>query len=312
VFNFVSLIFLLELKLTKPTSSQGNISLRDTVLTYFDNLADICVQSCLSYPDIQLLAQDNEGLKVEVSIIFGFSSSQEHTSKKDAEESAARAAIDILLAGNFSQKSNKVCLHELCQRESKYGKPEYKTFPDKVGPYYSTVYLKIVGVSDKCRSESEAKEYASRDVLNKLRLIPHLSKLLGDPRFTETEFHVQGAAGKYQAAMSTRFLFEPDRDECAGYDKPKDAEKHAARRVLSLLYPEVDARDVNKVKNILQEKNPYRVPTYEEVRFNDKYLSRVAVTFRTTDESHHQHVYQAKDAVVSKAFQRLRVDVMGL
>jgi hypothetical protein len=279
--------------------------------TYYSILEDIVRRPKLQHTLNVDLRQDGGGHGCKITVRYGFSSDTPYPSKKEAEESASKAAVDALDAdaggGNLAVgKMYRSYLNEFYQKNPDIGKPEYRTLPDKVGPYESVVYLNVVGEASNCESEVLARNTAARGILDKLRLVPAMSRLLSDSRFTEVEYEVNERDGKYQAAMSASFMFEAGVQE-PGYDKPKTAKKYAAQQVLRRLYPEARVENIDNCVNLLQERNPSKFPVYEDVRVDDKYKCHVRVNFRMSDTCHHDCILEAKEAVTKKTLVRVGI-----
>lgn len=291
-----------------PAKSVTKTALHYDKDSYYSILEDIIRRQRSPHPPVVDPSRDGAVHGCKVTVRYGFPSDKPYPSKRDAEDAAAKAAIDALDgAGRVPDgKKFRSYLNELYQKKPDIGQPEYNTFPDKVGPYESVVYLNVVGEATNCESEVHARDAAARKILDKLHLVPSMSRVLSDSRFTDIEFEVKEEAGKYQAAMRASFLFEPDAQH-PGYDKPKTAKKYAAQQVLGRLYPEVNASNIDNCVNLLQEKNPSKFPSYDDVRVDDKYKCRVKVNFRTSDTCFHEHVCEAKDAVARRTLVRLGI-----
>jgi len=240
--------------------------------SYVSVLKQLCDELGLSQPTVEV-TKKLEACVATVTVKFGYSSSQSHAKKADAQEDAARVALESLKAG--ADKSAKNCraqLNEYCQRQQQ-SKPDYKPSGDR--PFTYSVFVPIVHESRALPTEHDAVDDAALGILTKLGNVSHVLRM-----FDKFEnFSVSCTADSVFTLRAT-YHFTRTGMRLEGNKSKKTAEKLAAKHALSLLYPDKDKDPpLDKCKNILQEMNPQTSPQYLTVCENDLYYSEVIVTF---------------------------------
>lgn len=250
------------------TSTQAN-----PIITKNSSLISILQQLCaelgLDPPTVELSESSSSAYRATVSVRYGYSSSKAHAKKVEAQEDAAGVALLSLGSVEHVAKNCRTRLNEHCQQHRR-DKPEYVLSGS--GPFNCTVLVRTVHCGNDLATEAEAIDDAARGILAKIGRTDHLLQMIDDPRFES--FCV--SCNPY--ALTARYRFSRP---AAGQTSKKNAEKVAAERALSALYPELDPKPAfDHCKNKLQELYTHERPKYVPVPGDDDlFYSEVTVSF---------------------------------
>ena len=247
----------------------------DPVVTKNSSLNSILQQLCdelgLDPPTLEVLRSTSAAYRATVSVKHGYASHKSHAKKADAQEDAASVALSSLMVEN-SAKNCRALLNEYCQQQ-RLGKPEYVIVGGDSGPFNCTAVVPIVCTSGDLATEDKATEVAAHGILFSLGRTHHLLRMIDEPRFEH--FCV---CSKPCMLMTARYQFSRP---AAGHSSKKNAEKAAAERALSVLYPQLDPRPaLDHCKNRLQELFTAEKPKYvSELGDDSLFYSEVSVSF---------------------------------
>jgi len=262
----------------------------------FSILQQLCSELSLDPPAVEVSKSPSLAYGATVSIKYGFTSLKSYAKKLDAQEEAAHVALLSLKTGNVEHdaKNCRTQLNEYCQRQQRE-KPEY--VPSGSGPFSCTVFVPIVHTVNDMATEAEATVNAARGILTTLGRTSHFLQVIDDPRF-ET-FSV--SCNPY--TLTTRYRFGR---HSAGQTTKKNAEKVAAERALSVLYPELDPKPgLDQCKNKLQELYPQETPKYLSESEDGLFYSEVTVSFMEQITSTNLSPLSASDDLAKRVLKRL-------
>jgi len=260
---------------TGVQSSSVSCTQADPIITnnssLFSILQQLCAELGLAPPTVTVSRSSSSAYGATVLVRYGFSSSKAHAKKADAQEEAAGVAVSSLELGSIenSAKNSRARLNEYCQQQ-RSDKPDYVYSGS--GPFGCTVFVPIVRISVDTATEQEATDGAARGILASLGRTGNFLQMIDDPRFES--FFI--SCNPY--ALTARYRFGRP---TVGQTSKKNAEKVAAERALSVLYPELNPKPaLDHCKNRLQELYTRERPQYNPVPGDDDlFYSEVTVSF---------------------------------
>jgi len=239
--------------------------------TYWSILEKLCDELRLDPPRVIEVSKKSAECSATVSVKYGFPSSESHAKKANAQEDAAHVALLTLGEGDMPIAKNcRAQLNEYCQQRQ-CDKADYVL--SESGPFNCTVFMPIVH-SGLAPTEHEAKDKAARAVLSRLGRTSHLLRMFDDAQFESFCVSRKGSA----FLLTARYRFARP---AVGQRSKRDAEKIAAERALSVLYPDLAPKPaLDNCKNRLQELYSNETPKYDTVPADDGlYYSQASVSF---------------------------------
>ena len=285
-------------KLPAGTCKQAIITKNSSYLSVLELL---CTELSMKPPTVEV-SKKSEACTSTLSVSCGFTSSESHAKKGDAQEDAARVALLTLKEGNVENGKNcRAQLNEYCQQQQ--CKKEF-VLSDS-GPFSCTVFVQIIQTSLACPTEDEAKDKAAYGILTRLGHASHILQMFDDQHFERFSVSFNPPS---LFTLTARYRFN---SPSVGERSRKNAEKNAAEHALLVLYPDLDPKpQLDHCKNKLQEMYPSEHPTYDSLPGDDGlYQSEVSVTFSEQMSCDNIKIssLDASDDLAGRALKRLRL-----
>jgi len=238
-------------------------------------LEQLCEELKLDPPTVDV-SKSSTSCSATMSVRYGFSSPASCANKADAREEAARVALMSLKVANVVDcaKNYRAQLNEYCQLQPGCSEPKYEVLGS--GPFTCTVFMNVAHKSGDLATEAAAKDDAARGVLARLQRTDHILRVIDNARF-ENFMVCRSPSSAPEFILTARYRFSRP---AQGEASKKNAEKVAAQRALSVLYPDLNPKpSLDECKNKLQERNTRELPKYVSVAEDKLFYSEVSVSF---------------------------------